>query len=135
MSRQSSCPKDSLFLRKKAPVLIHSTLADRSVSLSPIFSPITVIEAVHLSQTSVEDILHQFTRPISPACDQFIQYLHMWINPSILNRHRWGLPPWRSRLSTSLSPSIPIEGPPLSPNGPVRSKVNILNIILQQLNE
>jgi hypothetical protein len=34
--------------------------------------------------------LHQFTGPISPACDQYIQYLLTGANPSVLNRHRRG---------------------------------------------
>jgi hypothetical protein len=29
--------------------------------------------------------------PISPTCDQYIQYLLVGANPSVLNWHRWGL--------------------------------------------
>jgi hypothetical protein len=36
------------------------------------------------------------------------------VNPSVLNRHRWGLQSWRYRLSTHLSPTFPTEGPHLS---------------------
>jgi hypothetical protein len=44
--------------------------------------------------------LHQLTRPISPACDMYVQYLLAGANPSVLNRHRRGLQPWRCRLAT-----------------------------------
>jgi hypothetical protein len=37
--------------------------------------------------------LHQLTGPISPACDRYVQYLLTGVNPSVLNRHRWGLQP------------------------------------------
>jgi hypothetical protein len=37
--------------------------------------------------------LHQLTGSITPACDRYIQYLLAEANPSVLNRHRWGLPP------------------------------------------
>jgi hypothetical protein len=35
----------------------------------------------------------RLTRPISPACDWYVQYLLMEANPSVLNRHRRGLQP------------------------------------------
>jgi hypothetical protein len=35
-------------------------------------------------------------------------------NPSVLNRHWWGLQPWRCRLSTHHSPTFPTDGPLLS---------------------
>jgi hypothetical protein len=60
---------------------------------------------------------------ISPACDQYVQYLLTGGNPSVLNWHRWGLQPWRCRLSTSHSrPSQPtvLYFPP---KGPTRSQV------------
>jgi hypothetical protein len=34
--------------------------------------------------------LLQLTGPISPACDQYVQYLLAGVNPSVFNRHRWG---------------------------------------------
>jgi hypothetical protein len=37
--------------------------------------------------------LHQLTGPITPACDRYVQYLLTGTNPSVLNRHRWGLQP------------------------------------------
>jgi hypothetical protein len=36
---------------------------------------------------------HQLTGPITPTCDQYIQYLLAWANPSVLNQHRRGLQP------------------------------------------
>jgi hypothetical protein len=35
--------------------------------------------------------LHQLTRPITPACDRYVQYLLAGDNPSVLNRHSCGL--------------------------------------------
>jgi hypothetical protein len=58
--------------------------------------------------------LHQLTRPITPACDRYVQYLLTGGNPSVLNWHRRGLQPWRCRLSTHHSPTFPTDGPPLS---------------------
>jgi hypothetical protein len=53
---------------------------------------------------------HSTTRligPISPACDRYVQYLLAGANPSVLNRHRWGLQPWRCRLATYHSSTFP----------------------------
>jgi hypothetical protein len=47
------------------------------------------------------------TGPISPACDRYVQYLLAGANPSVLNRHRWGLQPWRCQLATYHSPTFP----------------------------
>jgi hypothetical protein len=52
----------------------------------------------------------RFTEPISPACDQYIQYLLMGTNPSVLNRHRWGLPHRKSRNSHNTLPALPFRG-------------------------
>jgi hypothetical protein len=57
--------------------------------------------------------LHQPTRPITLACDRYIQYLLAEANPSVLNRHRWGLQPWRCWLSTQYSSTFPTDSPPL----------------------
>jgi hypothetical protein len=59
--------------------------------------------------------LHQLTGPISPVCDWYVQYLLTGINPSVLNRHRRGLPHRNLRIATPLSPPFPSEcstGPP-----------------------
>jgi hypothetical protein len=52
--------------------------------------------------------------PISLVCDQYVQYLLMGANPSVLNRHRRGLEPWWCRLATSRALTFPTDGPPLS---------------------
>jgi hypothetical protein len=39
--------------------------------------------------------LHQLTEPISPACDQYVQYLLAGVNSSVVNRHMQWLQPWR----------------------------------------
>jgi hypothetical protein len=38
---------------------------------------------------------------ISPACDRYVQYLLTGVNPSVLNRHRWGLQPPKGARSVS----------------------------------
>jgi hypothetical protein len=75
--------------------------------------PNTTIEAVCLSQTSVDEQAIRLTRPISPAYDQYIQYLLTGANPLVLNWLRQGLQSWRCRLSISHSPTFPTDGPPL----------------------
>jgi hypothetical protein len=67
--------------------------------------------------------LLQLTGPISPVCDQYVQYLLMGANPSVLNRHRKGLQSWRCRLATYPLPDFPNQLSPLFPNGPTRSPV------------
>jgi hypothetical protein len=50
------------------------------------------------------------TGPISLACDRYIQYLLTGSNPSVLKRHRRGLPhrkPWNSHITL---PAIPFRG-------------------------
>jgi hypothetical protein len=74
------------------------------------------------SQTSVDNKLHRFTGPITLACDQNVQYLLVGANPSVLNRHRWGLQPWRCRLSTYHSLTFPTDGLHFPPKGPVWSQ-------------
>jgi hypothetical protein len=58
--------------------------------------------------------LHQLTGPTTPACNQYIQYLLTGANPSVLNRHRRRLQPWRCWLSTHYSLTFPTDDPPLS---------------------
>jgi hypothetical protein len=54
----------------------------------------------------VTRLLH-LTGPISPACDRYVQYLHVGANPSVPNRHRRGLQPWRCQLATYNSLTFP----------------------------
>jgi hypothetical protein len=53
--------------------------------------------------------LHQLTGPITPACDRYVQYLLVGTNPSVLNRHRRGLPHRNLGIATTLSPPFPSE--------------------------
>jgi hypothetical protein len=48
----------------------------------------------------------RFTGLISPVCDQYVQYFLTGANPSVLNRHRLGLQPYRCRFATPL-PDLP----------------------------
>jgi hypothetical protein len=61
--------------------------------------------------------------PISPTCDWYVQYLLTGVNPSVLNRHRRGLQPWRCQLATYHSPTFPTDGLHFSPKSPARSPV------------
>jgi hypothetical protein len=53
--------------------------------------------------------LHQLTRPISPACDRYVQYFLMGTNPSVLNRHRRELPHRNHKIAIAFSPPFPFE--------------------------
>jgi hypothetical protein len=64
--------------------------------------------------------LLQLTGLISPACDRYVQYLLIGANPSVLNRHRWGLQLWRCRFATYHSPTFPtscLHCPLMTPPG------------------
>jgi hypothetical protein len=99
---------ESLLLRTRDSRLHPSTSADRSMGPHSISLPPHNHWSSGESQTSIGNKLHRFTGPISLACDQYVQYFLEGINLSVLNRPRWGLQPWRCRLSTSLShPSQP----------------------------
>jgi hypothetical protein len=114
---------DSLLLRKSA---LDSTSEPGWVShvsrLS--FSPNTTSEAVCLSQIFVDEQTTRFTGLISPACDQYIQYLLTGANPSVLSRNRRGLPPWRCQLFTYHFPNLSTDGLHFPPKGPTRSQFN-----------
>jgi hypothetical protein len=83
--------------RKRAPDTIHSTPTDRSMgsySVSQLsFSPKTVIEAVGAKSIFYWWPTTGLTRPISLACDRYVQYLLTGANPSVLNRHKRGIQP------------------------------------------
>jgi hypothetical protein len=64
----------------------------------------------------------RFTGPISPACDRYVQYLLTGVNPSVLNRHRRGLQPWKCRLHIPLF-DLPNQLSSLSLKGPARFQV------------
>jgi hypothetical protein len=65
----------------------------------------------------------RFIGPISPACDWYVQYLFVGANPSVLNRHRRRLQPWRYRLAIYPLSDLSNQLSPLSPSGPVRSQI------------
>jgi hypothetical protein len=67
---------ESLLLRKKVPDTIHSTSADRSMglySVSLLRQPMKQWRKPNIHQQQAT----RFTRPISPACDRYVQYLLM----------------------------------------------------------
>jgi hypothetical protein len=99
---------------KRAPDTIINTSTDRSAGLPPSSLSNIAIEAVMKAKHLLTNRLHRFTRPISPACDQYIQYLLAGMNTSVLNWHRRGLQPWRCPLDTSHSPTFSSDGPLLS---------------------
>jgi hypothetical protein len=77
---------DPLPLRERAPIAIHSMPVDRSMSLYLASLPQQPLKqwrkVKHLSrQASVGNKLHRFTRLISPACYQYVQYLLEGTNP------------------------------------------------------
>jgi hypothetical protein len=47
------------------------------------------------------------TRSMSPACDRYVQFLLTGTNPSVFNRHRWGLPHRKSWNTHSTLPALP----------------------------
>jgi hypothetical protein len=107
------CWTDPTAPKKKAPDTIPSMPANWSIGPPPSSSPKTIIEAVikakHMLTTCYIGLLgsqHQYGSVRS--------ILAHGVNPSILNRHRRGLQPWRCRLTTSHSRTFPIDDPPLS---------------------
>jgi hypothetical protein len=96
---------DSLLPRKSAPDSTSQPVwAVCGTHLS--FSLHTAIEAMRLTQISVDEQATRLTGPISPACNQYVQYLLTGVNPSVLNRHRWGYNLTGVGLPTSL-PDLP----------------------------
>jgi hypothetical protein len=109
-----------LLPRERAPDTTSSP-AEWSTNPSTSFSPNIVIEAVMKVKHLLTNKLHWFTRPITPACDRYVQYLLARVNPSVLNRHRWMLQPWRCRLSTYHSLTLLTDGLHFPPKGTARS--------------
>jgi hypothetical protein len=120
---------DSLLPRKSAP---DSTSQPSWVAHGThlYFSPNTTIEAVRLSQTSIDEHATRLSGLISQACDQCIQYLLTRANLSILNRHRRGLQLCRCCLATYHSLTFPADGLHFPPNGPASLRLSIINISL-----
>jgi hypothetical protein len=113
---------ESLLLRKRAPDTIHSMPADRSVGpylVSLLSQPMKQWRKPNIYQQQAT----RLTGRISSACDRYIQYLLARANPSVLNRHRWGLQLWRCQLATYHSPTFVTDCLPFPPKGPARSPV------------
>jgi hypothetical protein len=84
---QSHCSRE-----KRAPDTIHSIPADRSTGPYPVS-----LSSQPMKQWRKANICRQQTTRligyISPACDQYVQYLLTRANTSVLNRYKWGLQP------------------------------------------
>jgi hypothetical protein len=89
----------------------------------PSFSPEPANKAVGAKPSIYQRSAIRLTGPILQACDRYIQYLLMRVNPSVLNRHRQGLQPLRCWLFIYHSPIFPTSCLPIPPNGPARSLV------------
>jgi hypothetical protein len=111
---------ESLLPRKRAPDIIPSTPADRSVGPYPVSLPSQPMKQWRKSNIHQQQAT-RFTGPISSVCDRYVQYLLMEANRTVLNRHRRGLQPWRCRLVTYPLPDLPNQLSPLSPSCPARS--------------
>jgi hypothetical protein len=120
MSHQQSWA-GPLLPRNGAPDTIQAMLADRSVSSYLVFSLEPTNEAVGAKPSIYRRQAIRLTGPISPACDRYVPCLLVGANPSVLNRHKWGLQPWRCRLSTYHSLTFPTSCLPFPPKGPARS--------------
>jgi hypothetical protein len=94
--------------------MIKDRLARPSSQATSFFLPYDSLGVGERCFDQVITQLHQLTRHISSACDQYVQYLLVGVNPSILNQHRTGLQPWRWWLFTLHSPTLPTDGPFLS---------------------
>jgi hypothetical protein len=96
-----------LLPRKRAPDTIHSTPTDPRVHTQ--FLSRANLEAVGAKPTIYQRQATRLTGSISPACDQYVQCLLAGTNPSVLNRHRRGLPHRNLRITIALSPPFPFE--------------------------
>jgi hypothetical protein len=111
---------DPLHPRRRAPDTIHSTTAIRSVGPYPSSLP-QQPKSSEGKSSSCWQTTTRLTRPITPACNKYIQYLLAGANRTVLNRHRRGLQPWRCRLATYPLSDLPDQLSLLSPSGPCRS--------------
>jgi hypothetical protein len=73
----------------------------------PSFSPEPANEAVGAKPIIYRRPATRLIGRIIPVCDRYIQYLLAGANRTVLNRHRWGLQPWRCRLSMYHSLTFP----------------------------
>jgi hypothetical protein len=87
--------------------------SDRPVRPSfwcPILPPLNHLEVGREWFDKVVTGLLGLSGPINPICGQYKSKLvHQGQNDAVLNRHRWGLLPWKLRIAATLSPSFPFE--------------------------
>jgi hypothetical protein len=89
----------------------------------PSFSPEPANEAVGTKASIYRRPATRLTRPITPVCDRYVQYLLAGANRTILNWHRQGLQSWRCRLCMHHSPTFSTSCLPFPPKAPARSLV------------
>jgi hypothetical protein len=89
----------------------------------PSFSPEPTNEAGGRKPSSCQWPTTRLTEPISPACDQCIQYLLAGANTSVLNRYKRGIQLWRCRVATYHSLTFPTNCLHFPPTGTARSPV------------
>jgi hypothetical protein len=97
---------ESLLLRKRTPDTIPSTPADWSAGpylVSLLSQPMKQWTKPNIHQQQATG----YTRPISPACDRYVQYLLMGANRTVLNRHMRGYNLEGARLPHTHSPTFP----------------------------
>jgi hypothetical protein len=116
---------ESLLLRKRAPDTIHSTSTDRSVGPYPVSLP-----SQPMKKWRKPNIYRQHaTRLTGPYHQHVIEYLLTGINPSVLNRHKRGLPHRNLRIDTTLSSPFSSECSTDPPKWPclvfILSNINI----------
>jgi hypothetical protein len=111
-----------LLPRKRAPDTIQR-VGWQIYGFVPSFSHEPTNKVVGVKPSIYQRPATRLTGPISPACDRYVQYLLAGANPSVLNRHRHGLQPWRCRLGTYHSPTLPTSCLHFPPKRPVRSPV------------
>jgi hypothetical protein len=114
--------KIPLLLSKMAPDTIHSTPVDRSMGPYPASLPSQLMKQRRKS-SSCRWPTTRLIGHISPTCDRYVQYLLTGANPSVLNRHRRGLQPWRCRFVIYHSLIFPTSYLHFSPKGPARSPI------------
>jgi hypothetical protein len=74
----------------------------------------------------------KFTQPHKFSMCQYCSMLsHQDPNDAVLNRHRWGLPPWSLECPLILSLTFPSDDTPHSTSYPIRSQINQLSMLLE----
>jgi hypothetical protein len=108
---------DSLLLRKRKFWLLPEHAGWPICGSPSSFSPLHNHRSNGESHTNVNNRLLGPYTSMRSVCS----ILARGANPSVLNRHRRGLQPWRYRLSTYHSPTFSTDGLPFPPKGPAQS--------------